>query len=223
MENYQWQPNQSLAQVEIPEQFKDDVLAYAQRLDKGEDSYIAQVKQALEGQLHNYANSDFITQKNHLLEQYKIYIEMADRISSRRLQTNGFFITLFSGLLAVIAFIFNKDTSLVPSLQVLLLWGVAFFGLFLSLIWMKALESYKILNSGKFKVINAIETLLPCPGYSEEWKIVKQQGYERATRIENWLAWVFFGFWTVLIIYLFGQIPALSSIINSVCKSATNL
>lgn len=143
---------------------------------------------------------------------------MADRVSSRRLQTNGFFITIFSGLLAVITFIFNKDTQLSATLQNVLLWGVSLLGIFLSILWTQAINSSKILNSGKFKVINAIENILPCPGYYQEWDIVKRKGYLRTTVIENYLAWTFLGFWGILMIYLITQIPMIFSLINSICK-----
>ena len=41
--------------------------------------------------------------KDHLLEQYKLFVEMADRVSSRRMQTNMFYISLLSGLITVIS------------------------------------------------------------------------------------------------------------------------
>jgi hypothetical protein len=40
--------------------------------------------------------------KQHLLEQYNLYVEMADRITTRRAQTNRFYISLLSGLLALL-------------------------------------------------------------------------------------------------------------------------
>lgn len=43
-----------------------------------------------------------------VLEQYKLYVEMADRVSSRRGLANTFFLTLNSGILTVLA-VFWKD------------------------------------------------------------------------------------------------------------------
>lgn len=214
--NYQWQ-NLPLTEIQIPERFKDDVIAYAQRLDTSVDREIAQVQQAIARQSNNYGDK----LQEHLLEQYKIYIEMADRVSSRRLQTNGFFITIFSGLFAIVAFLFNKDTQLSVNLQNGLLWGIGLSGILLSILWRQSIDSSKILNSGKFKVINAIENKLPCPGYYEEWDIVKRNGYNSASRIENWLAWIFLGFWISLIIYLITQLFTISSVIVSICQSTT--
>ena len=217
MDEYQWQ-NLPLTQIEIPERFRDNVLAYSHRLDASLDKEVARVQQAIAYQSDGYG-AKF---QEHLLEQYKVYVEMADRVSSRRLQTNIFFITIFSGLLVVIAFTFNQENQLSESLQYLLSWSVALSGVFLSIFWRQAIESSKILNSGKYKVINAIESMLPCPGYSEEWDIVKQKGYKRATGIENWLALIFLGFWISAIVYLITQIPTISSITSSMCKSAIN-
>lgn len=41
-----------------------------------------------------------------LLEQYKIYIGMADRISARRGSTNSFFLALNSSIFTAIAFLY---------------------------------------------------------------------------------------------------------------------
>lgn len=40
--------------------------------------------------------------QNAVLEQYKLYVEMADRVSGRRALANTFFITLNSGLLVLL-------------------------------------------------------------------------------------------------------------------------
>ncbi|MCK4735084.1 MAG: hypothetical protein KAT65_21710, partial [Methanophagales archaeon] len=47
--------------------------------------------------------------KQHLLEQYKLYVEMADRISTRRAQTNRFYISLLSGLLALLSIVVGRN------------------------------------------------------------------------------------------------------------------
>src|SRR4051812_37532368 len=52
-----------------------------------------------------------------LLDQYKTYVEMADRISARRGLTNTFFLTLNSALFTVIA-AFWKDKPPQPSVAV---------------------------------------------------------------------------------------------------------
>ena len=44
-----------------------------------------------------------------ILEQYKLYVEMADRVSSRRAETNKFYISILSGILAVLAVVIEKN------------------------------------------------------------------------------------------------------------------
>ena len=43
-----------------------------------------------------------MTDDGALLEQYKLYVEMADRISARRGLTNSFFLTLNTGIVALV-------------------------------------------------------------------------------------------------------------------------
>ena len=40
--------------------------------------------------------------QDHLLEQYKLYVEMADRVSQRRDQSNRFYVTIISALVALL-------------------------------------------------------------------------------------------------------------------------
>ena len=52
--------------------------------------------------------------EHHILDQYKLYVEMADRISSRRNSANIFFLTLNSTILTIIGFLFEKITVVNP-------------------------------------------------------------------------------------------------------------
>jgi len=47
--------------------------------------------------------------KEHLLEQYKLYVEMADRVSARRGQANMFYISLLSALLALVSIVVERN------------------------------------------------------------------------------------------------------------------
>src|SRR5688500_2291359 len=82
------------------------------------------------------------------VELYKLAVEMADRISARRALANTFFLTVNTGLAALLG---GKE----------LRWYVAVAGLVFTLTWWWLLQSYRKLNSAKFQVINAIEPRLP--------------------------------------------------------------
>lgn len=123
----------------------------------------------------------------HLLEQYKLYVEMADRISARRGQINSFYISLLSGLLAILSFLGDKKINM--SIQsTLVLLSVSVIGLALCILWLFNIQSLKQLNSAKFKVIHEIESFLPFACYDREWDIIQQgrrHQYLQQTQLEQ--------------------------------------
>ena len=114
--------------------------------------------------------SDYKTEKglylNHLLEQYKIYVEMADRISSRRNLANVFFLTLNTTMLGVIGFAFEKIKLIEPTW--LILFPIAGL-LLMNLIWWWLVRSYRNLNTAKYSVLRKLSSKLPASPWSEEW------------------------------------------------------
>jgi hypothetical protein len=106
---------------------------------------------------------------NDLLEQYKIYVEMADHVSSRRALANTFFLTSNTTILSVLAFLgqlFLQYTlsGLITGLVVLA--GAIWF----CTSWFSILNSYDQLNTAKYKVIHDMEVKLPARPYLEEWE-----------------------------------------------------
>jgi len=89
---------------------------------------------------------------DHRIEQYKLYLEMADRISTRRQTANSFFLTLNTALVALASYL-----SLGAE-QKRWYWLVAVAGIALSYMWYRLVRSYKDLNTAKFKVIHEIES-----------------------------------------------------------------
>lgn len=99
--------------------------------------------------------------KIHLLEQYKLYVEMADRVSQRRMDTNKFFISVHTFMVTVVS-LFSKGNHAVLIL-------IALLGIVFSSAWYIMLKSYRQLNSGKFKVVHEMEAQLPFATYDMEW------------------------------------------------------
>lgn len=128
----------------------------------------------------------------HLLEQYKLYVEMTDRISQRRDQSNRFYSAILTGLLAVISVVAKlSDWQASDNLLSVVLIAVALAGLVVCSIWFINIRSYKQLNSGKFKVVHDIEDQLPFPCYKKEWEYLRPQTgskkYFQLTRIEQFI------------------------------------
>lgn len=127
-----------------------------------------------------------------LLEQYKMYVEMADRISQRRGLTNTFFLSLNTGIYTLVA-LFWKDRP-----QAGIAWLV--FPLLAVLAqcfaWFYQLRSYRLLNAAKYKVIGTLEERLPAsPYWRAEWLALGEGRspalYWPLSHIEGWIPLLF--------------------------------
>jgi hypothetical protein len=93
-----------------------------------------------------------------ILDQYKTYVEMADRVSARRGLTNTFFVTLNSAVFTIVG-VFWQDRPPEPSiavLAVLLAVALAQCGA-----WFFIVRSYRQLNTAECDVIGMLEDKLP--------------------------------------------------------------
>jgi hypothetical protein len=125
---------------------------------------------------------------SHLLDQYKLYVEMADRISQRRATANTYFLSLNSAILAFVGYLTSKDSNEH-------LWMLSAGGMALSILWEALITSYRNLNTAKFKVIHMIEDRLPISPYEAEW-IAMEEGknpklYRPISHIEQGVPYVF--------------------------------
>ena len=139
----------------------------------------------------------------HMLEQYKLYVEMADRVSSRRAQANRFYISLLSILLALLSIVASIGAFSEILNKILL--AIAILGIILCALWWVNIRSYRHLNSGKFKVIHEMEKELPIAAYDKEWEILgrgKQAGsYLQLTRVEQWVPFALTIPYLLLLVY----------------------
>ena len=128
----------------------------------------------------------------HILEQYKLYVGMADRISQRRQMAHAFFIAVNTALVAFLGLASPDKLEMPESL-----WfpAVGTAGAILSYTWYRLIRSYRDLNSGKFKVIFKIERQLPIKPYEAEWELLGSGQdpslYRPFTRVEALIPWVF--------------------------------
>ena len=133
-----------------------------------------------------------------------MYVEMADRISSRRNTANAFFLSINSTVLAAIAFLFNK-IQLVEPKEIILFPIIGI--LLLCLIWWWLLLSYRKLNSAKYKVIGQLEKRLPSsPYWSAEWHELGEgndiKKYLPLTVLEKWIPIIFASIYVMISFYV---------------------
>jgi len=151
-----------------------------------------QTKQSPEPEDENPLEAMFNTKNdlqdntNLIFDQYKLYVEMADRISARRATTNSFYLTANSFLFVAIGILMSNNLIVVTPM-------ILIVGIFVSISWWLLIIYYKNLNSCKYKVINEIEKKLPVMGLLAEWQVSKLQNktnkkkHRGLTFVEQWI------------------------------------
>lgn len=137
----------------------------------------------------------------HLLDQYKIYVNATEKISDRRQKTNEFFLALNSALVTLLGFIATK-TNKIEINTILVLSAIA--GITACYLWYRIVASYKGLNSAKFKVIHVIESRLPLALYDTEWEMLgrgkDKEIYWPFSHIELFVPKIFISIYILLIL-----------------------
>lgn len=141
--------------------------------------------------------------KNHILDQYKIYNDSADKISSRRNLANMFFLTLNTSIFGAIGFSFEKIQLIQPK------WLIIFplvIILCLTIVWYKLLLSYRNINTAKYTVLRQLSKKLPSSPLSMEWKELENpkntKKYFPLTSLEKYIPILFFAIYFMTSIYL---------------------
>jgi len=116
---------------------------------------------------------------SQLLEIYKLYVEMADRISQRRQTGNSFFLSINTAVIGAVGYVGFGEAGKVDAVFYTF---IAIAGLVLCFLWFALILSYKSMNTHKFTVIHEIEQFLPFAPYDREWEIAKK-GEDWATHI----------------------------------------
>lgn len=114
---------------------------------------------------------------SNYFELYNLAVEMADRTSARRGLANSFFLTVNTGVLALLG---SFDVR----------WYPAAAGILLCVTWWALLKSYRDLNRAKFAVILAMEERLPVRVYGDEWDWLRKEPVRFALQraaLRSWL------------------------------------
>jgi hypothetical protein len=152
--------------------------------------------------------------RDHLLEQYKLYVQMTENNSERRQSANNFFLTVNTALLAFLGIVVtpvigNGNLGDITSRP--LPWAVAVSatGVVLCVSWYMTVSSFKHLDKSKYQIIHCLESKLPSAPYAAEWRIVGDEGkrserYHPFTKLDFNIPWMFgalyvgFAAWNVI-------------------------
>lgn len=125
----------------------------------------------------------------HVVEIYKLYLDMADRISGRRERANSFFLTLNTAITAFVGYVTLGKATLGSTP-----W-VAIAGVVVSFLWYRIIRSYRDLNTAKFLVVHEMEKQLPIRPFHAEWEAVgrglDRKRYLPFTHVEVLIPWIF--------------------------------
>lgn len=137
---------------------------------------------------------------SHLLDQYKLYVEMADRISNRRASANSYFLSVNSAIIAFVGYLSAKGDGEY-------MWMLALGGISLSVLWESLITSYRNLNTAKFAVIHKIEKRLPISPYEAEWDAMERgknpKLYRPISHIEQGVPYIFMVLHSIVLIRTF--------------------
>lgn len=126
-----------------------------------------------------------------LMDQYKLYVEMADRVSQRRGLTNTFFLTVNTAIFTAVGVFWKADPGDPQWWLVLPL--IAVLGECAA--WYYLLNSYRSLNSAKFHIVGMLEERLPAAPYAAEWVALRSATGDVKHRplspIEKWVPCLF--------------------------------
>jgi len=137
--------------------------------------------------------------KEIILEEYKLFVATAEKVSDRRQSANNFFLTLNSIVLTLSGYLSTLD---IQSWY----YTISVMGIFISYFWLKTIKSYRQLNTGKFKVIHDIEKRLPIALFNDEWTYLgrgKTKEYIKLTVVESGIPVIFMALYILIIVFIF--------------------
>jgi len=138
-------------------------------------------------------------EKEILLEQYKLYVESAEKVSDRRQSANNYFLTLNSVLVAFSGYL----TSFTFQIWHII---IAVAGICISFLWLLTLKSCRNLNSGKFKIIHSLEKKLPAKLFKDEWDCLEKgenkKTYLKLSVVEQGVPIIFFVLYILIIVIM---------------------
>jgi hypothetical protein len=138
-------------------------------------------------------NKEYEKDRSSMLEQYRIISESADKITDKRQNTNNFYLAVNTFLVGITGYLTFLQSKLIPFI-------ISLTGILISAVWYANINSFKKLNSAKFKVIHAIEHYLPLRIYQKEDEYLS--GYYKLTSCEKYVPFIFGTLYLVLIVII---------------------
>ena len=131
-----------------------------------------------------------------LVEQYKLAVEIWDRVRARRQHANSFYVTINSAVVLALIIKGAPEYLVAPA---------AFCGIMVCVLWFFTIRSYAILTDRKLAVIEGLEQRLPSAPFSVA---LGGQKFFQFTHGERIIPFVFGGLYVCVILYAVGIIKS---------------
>jgi len=134
------------------------------------------------------------------LNLYLYYAQQTEALIERRNGNNRYFLTINTGLVAIIslALKFQPEGGTAWLVILALAGGIA------CVIWAALIRSYRMLTKARFAVILDLEKQLPSAPYTDEWQRIKEnpvyKGYTSIARLEAAVPWIFVAIYAGLLL-----------------------
>jgi hypothetical protein len=123
-----------------------------------------------------------------LLDQYKLYVEMSDRIGQRRVAASTYFLSVNSAILGLVGYLTSTSSADGQ-------WILALAGIVLCMLWRRLIRSYRDINAAKLLIVHRIEKRLPISPYDAEWEAlgrgIDPRRYQASSQLEAYVPLIF--------------------------------
>lgn len=117
------------------------------------------------------------TNVHDILELYRTYVTDLGNIGTRYATANGFYLSVISVMLGILAF--TEADKPLNQVDFIVVVGVPLFGCVICWIWLKTLDFYSTLFLTKFTVLRKMEERLPFDCYTREAEFLEKMHREK--------------------------------------------
>jgi len=140
--------------------------------------------------LNNFIKNEIIEIRKVSLESYKIFVSSTEKVTDQRSKVHTLFFTLLASLMTL-SFLIANSTKF-NAIGITVVFFIVIIALFLVYSWEKLVDSYGLLNKGKFEIIYKLEKQLRINHFEKEWDILQNKlKYQSTTVVEKQLIKIF--------------------------------
>lgn len=148
----------------------------------------------------NLSNEQY---NNLLIEQYRIYVESADRTSFRRIVINLFFLVTNLFIVGIVALAVSNNININNPPSPTLIAIPFFAGIVFCYSWWKIVRFFRHHVQIKNTIVPSIERRLPSKAWLTEEYIAGQKGSFKPIRVlEIYMPFIFVGIYTAFFIFI---------------------